>query len=144
MSTTLTTQLLWLPGLSDDDPIPQAVIEPWAGIGCRDLKEPTWLYHLFTGGDGETSDRLLYIGIAAQLRRRMRQHAATKRWWQDVEQVVAIVGCCRRHVLIEESEHIAAAWPLYNVSRPSIHLNTFETGARIFGAVSLRKDRGEL
>lgn len=66
-----------------------------------DFHGPTWVYHCFCV-HGST----LYVGIAASVTRRMRQHRATKPWWPDVDCVVADLYRTRAEALDVEAHYI--------------------------------------
>lgn len=76
----------------------------------------TWLYHLMSRDDGTP----LYIGIAGNLSRRLRQHKSTKPWWSEVWLISAYIYPTRRAALDAEAFGIACpvAPPRYNIHVP--------------------------
>lgn len=75
-------------------------------------RNPTSLYRLFDRGG-----RLLYVGVSATTLARLCQHAASKRWWPDVERVEVEHFPSRAEALRAEFDAIHAEAPAYNVAR---------------------------
>lgn len=76
--------------------------------GVRD-DGPTWLYRPY-----DTRGRLLYAGIAADVRRRMDQHQFGP-WYAAVGAMTVELYPDRARAAAAEAEAIAAEWPLWNV-----------------------------
>lgn len=84
--------------------------------------EPTWVYHLCCEHGG-----LLYVGIARDLQQRLKQHCATKDWWDEVWHVYATQYPDRMTARIVERQHIWEGRPRYNTNdvRPDTHRSPY-------------------
>lgn len=74
------------------------------------MPKRTALYRLY-----DADDRLLYVGISVNPKQRFRAHAATKRWWGDVERATSEWFENRGLAFMAEIEAIHAENPLHNV-----------------------------
>lgn len=72
---------------------------------------PTALYRLHA-----TDDRLLYIGITDNLRRRFREHAADKSWWPEVSRRTVAWYASRAAAESAEDAAIKAERPAHNIT----------------------------
>ena len=73
---------------------------------------PTWVYQLFCDHGA-----LIYVGVATDVRRRLKQHRATKAWWPEVFSVAAYLFPSREHALMVEAARIReGVSPRYNVA----------------------------
>lgn len=79
---------------------------------------PTWVYEL------EAEDMwtdVLYVGVAHDLLRRLRQHRFAKPWWPQVHLVQAVLYATRAEALAMEAMHLnAQRRPLYNLQVPRL------------------------
>jgi len=80
-------------------------------LGQRmDMSQRTALYRLFN-----TSDVLLYVGIAFDPKNRWYEHASTKSWWPEVARKEVEWHANRPTALAAERRAIVAERPLYNI-----------------------------
>lgn len=75
------------------------------------VKGPTLLYRIY-GADGT----LLYVGVTCDWEERVRRHASTQPWWDEVEYVDFEPRQPRRLALAAERRAIAEERPLYNIA----------------------------
>lgn len=76
-----------------------------------EINDPTWVYHAFCEHNG-----LLYVGVASDPERRVRQHLYAKPWWRhEVDMVLAELYPSRRQALDVESSAIHNMRPTYNL-----------------------------
>lgn len=72
--------------------------------------EPTWVYRCYCSHYG-----LLYVGVAADVRRRLHQHTS-KPWWPHVEYVLAERFASRAAALEVEAHTIRYDRPQHNIA----------------------------
>ena len=79
-----------------------------------------WCYELH----GARDDRALYIGIADNLSRRLRQHKRRKPWWSEVRLIYAVPHQTRLAAMSAESYAIRCpvSRPVYNVVVPAVQV----------------------
>lgn len=88
--------------------------EGLAWEGCaRPFRPPTVLYLAYNATE------TVYVGIADDWKRRLRQHRAVKAWWPTINSVVLIAHCCRFHALEAEAFAICNDRPTMNICRPA-------------------------
>lgn len=71
---------------------------------------PTWVYHAFC-----QHGSLLYVGVAFDLQRRLKQHRLYKAWWPEVDWIIADLFDNRAEALAQESRVIWHHHPEYNL-----------------------------
>lgn len=71
---------------------------------------PTWVYHCMCEHHGT-----LYVGIASDLRKRLRQHRRTKVWWSHVATVIADRYPSRHEARAVELATIRRTLPPHNI-----------------------------
>lgn len=65
------------------------------------LDSPTWVYHCFCSHNAE-----IYVGVARDVTRRLREHRARSPWFGDVDAVIAFLYPTRQHALAIEAHGI--------------------------------------
>lgn len=100
-----------------------AAVEPVAGVDNGDVvsgaivrlsaaaSAASIVYRLL-----DESGVLLYVGVTAHLRNRLRDHSERKPWWQDVHSVDVQPFRYRADALRVENQIISQEHPLYNVN----------------------------
>lgn len=100
---------------------------PARGGRCNPLQcgpsRRTAVYRLY-----DRNQRLLYVGIAHDTKRRWRQHAGDKDWWGQVRWRTAIWHTTRLGAAIEEYCAIRFENPIYNKNRDYDHRLGSEPG----------------
>jgi predicted GIY-YIG superfamily endonuclease len=89
------------------------------------LSEPCSVYRHY-----DSDDRLLYVGIARNPKRRRYQHACTASWGRSIARTVTVNLPTKAEALAMEERAIAFEQPIHNKRRP------FRPLARIKGAVN--------
>ncbi|WP_329390157.1 GntR family transcriptional regulator [Streptomyces sp. NBC_01716] len=77
-----------------------------------ELPERTALYRLY-----DASDRLLYIGIAKDTKKRWKDHELIQRWWHLVARHTITWLPSREQALAVEEKTVREETPLYNAER---------------------------
>jgi len=92
--------------------------------------DATWLYHLESRAAG-----LLYIGVAWDLDRRLRQHRKTKSWWPEVYIIASFLYPSRQSALAAEAVGIRCdiSPPIYNIMVPSKRTESMGDAEPLFG-----------
>lgn len=62
----------------------------------------------------DAQDRLLYIGVTGNPKKRMQQHAREKKWWGEVSRTAVQCFDTREESEAAEAEAIASEGPVYN------------------------------
>lgn len=75
------------------------------------VPDPTWVYQLYCKHGG-----LLYVGIAYNLERRLKQHRGDKPWWPEVAKIDAYQFPTRMAAREAELAAITVRQPFYNVA----------------------------
>jgi len=70
---------------------------------------PTSMYHLWGSGD-----RLLYVGITVDIKRRFREHSKFSSWWAEVDRFDVQLFPTRADALSAESAAIQSELPAHN------------------------------
>lgn len=78
------------------------------------LNRATWVYRCYC-----EHRSLLYVGVARDIDRRLAQHAATKPWWTDVDEVLGDLYQTRRAALRVEAHCIKYDRPQHNIAGQS-------------------------
>lgn len=76
---------------------------------------PTALYRLYAA-----DDRLLYVGITDNLKRRFGQHAADKAWWPEVSRRTVSWHASRDAAEAAEDAAIKAERPAHNITGAAV------------------------
>lgn len=76
------------------------------------IDEPCWVYYVYCEHGG-----LLYVGVAADVPRRVQQHRKDKKWWRrEVHSLIAYHYPTRRQAFEVEAHSIRTYRPHYNIS----------------------------
>lgn len=98
-----------------------------AALRARRDTAPQALYRFY-----DAAGRLLYVGITADLPRRLGRHKRDRPWWADVTRVEVAHYPDRENALAAEAEAITDERPLYNVrhnARPALEVEPVEVEA---------------
>ena len=81
------------------------------------VEDGPWMVYVLLADD----ESVLYVGRTKNGNYRMRQHAADKSWWDEVDRAVWEPQISRRMAAIREAELIQHLLPRYNVAlNPSV------------------------